>query len=72
MSFPYPNQSPQQNELRFVEITKRATINRQKRISLSEDQIYIAFQDPQSIPPIPIYIPNQNSNQTQYGYVQFP
>lgn len=59
MSFPFYD--PKQAEYHFVELTKRGIINRQKRLSLKEDEIYIAFQDPQSIPPIPVNIPNGNA-----------
>lgn len=65
MSFPYYD--PKQVEYHFVELTKRGIINRQKRLSLKEDEIYIAFQDPQSIPPIPVNIPTSNTQ-----HIHFP
>ena len=70
MSYTYLD--PKQAEYYFVELTKRATLNRQKRLSLKEDEVYIAFQDPQSIPPIGINIPTTTTANNQYVCVRFP
>lgn len=72
MSFPNFNQFPQQNEQFYIEMTRRATYNRQKRLSLKEDEIYIAFLDPHSVPPVQMSMPNPVPNQNHFGYVHFP
>lgn len=68
----YNYYDPKQAEFHFVEITKRANQNRQKRLSLKEDEIYIAFLDPQSIQPIPVNISYQIPGQNQYINTHFP